>query len=147
MIDKSLRCALYFVSFIDDHSKKIWATCLKSKDQMLDVFKNFHARVEGEIGRKLKCIRVDNDGEYRGPFEKYCREHGIKLEKTVLKTPHQNGVAERINITIVERIRCMLSHTKLPKSFCDETMKTTVAMINLCLSVPLEFDVPDRVWK
>ena len=147
MIDKSLGGALYFVSFIDDHSRKIWATCLKSKDQVLDVFKDFHARVERETGRKLKCIRADNGGEYRGPFEKYCREHGIKLEKTVPKTPQQNGVAERMNRTIVERIRCMLSHAKLPKSFWGEAMKTAVAMINLSPSVPLDFDVPDRVWK
>ncbi|KAB5561355.1 hypothetical protein DKX38_006312 [Salix brachista] len=93
----SLGGALYFVSFIDHHSRKIWATCLKSKDQVLDVFKDFHARVERETGRKLKCVRADNGGEYRGPFEKYCREH--------------------------------------------------VAMINLSPSVPLEFDVPNIVWK
>ena len=54
---------------------------------MLDVFKDFHARVEKETGRKLKCIRVDNGGEYKGSFEKYCKEHGIKLEKTYPKTP------------------------------------------------------------
>ena len=108
---------MYFVSFINDHSRKIWATCLKSKDQVLDVFKDFHARVEREICRKLKCIQADNGGEYKGPFEKYYREHGIKLEKTVPKTLQQNGVAERMNKTIVERIRCMLSHAKLPKSF------------------------------
>jgi hypothetical protein len=54
---------------------------------VLDVFKDFHVGVVRETTRKLKCIRADNDGEYRGPFEKYCREHGIKLEKTVPKTP------------------------------------------------------------
>jgi len=84
---------------------------------VLDVFKDFYVRVERETGRKLKCIRADNDGKYRGPFEKYCREHGIKLEKTDPKTPQQNGIAERMNITIVERIRWVLSHAKLPKFF------------------------------
>ena len=59
---------------------------MKSKDHVLDVFKDFHARVERETGRKLKCIRADNGGEYKGPFENYCREHGIKLEKTIPKT-------------------------------------------------------------
>lgn len=33
--------ALYFVTFIDDHSRKLWVYSLKSKDQVLDVFKNF----------------------------------------------------------------------------------------------------------
>ena len=38
--------ALYFVTFIDDHSRKMWAYALKSKDQALDVFKGFHVKVE-----------------------------------------------------------------------------------------------------
>jgi len=95
----------------------VWAFALKSKDQVLDAFKEFHVSVERETGRKLKCIRSDNGGEYRGPYENYCRFHGIKLEKTVPKTPQQNGVVERMNKTIEERIRCMLSHAKLSKSF------------------------------
>lgn len=36
----------YFVTFIDDHSRKVWVYTLKSKDQVLDVFKQFHALVE-----------------------------------------------------------------------------------------------------
>lgn len=99
-----------------------------------------------ERGKKLKCIRADNGGEYRGPFEKYCKDYGIKLQKTVPKTPQENGVAERMNRTIVERIRCMLSHAKLPKLFWGEAMRTAVDLINLSPSAPLDGDVPERVW-
>ncbi|CAJ2658330.1 unnamed protein product [Trifolium pratense] len=146
MDSKSLGGALYFVTFIDDHSRKVWAFVLKSKDQVLGAFKQFHASVERETGRKLKCIRADNGGEYRGPFEEYCKEHGIKLEKTVPKTPQHNGVAERMNRTINERVRCMLSHAKLSKAFWGEAMKTAVDLINLSPSIPLDGDVPNRVW-
>ena len=62
----------YFVTFIDDCSQKLWASVLKTKDQVLSVFKEFQARVERETGRKQKAIQVDNGGEYRGPFEEYC---------------------------------------------------------------------------
>ncbi len=62
---------MYFVTFIDDHSRKVWVRLLKSKDQVLEAFKEFHAQVERETGRKLKCVRSDNGGEYRGPFEAY----------------------------------------------------------------------------
>ena len=44
---------------------------------MLDVFKQFHALVERQSGEKLKCIWTDNGGEYSGPFDEYCRQHGI----------------------------------------------------------------------
>ena len=63
----------YFVTFIDDHSRRLWAIPLKTKDQVLSVFKELHARVERESGRKLKPVRADNEGEYRGQFEEYYR--------------------------------------------------------------------------
>ena len=84
---KSFSGALYFVTFIDDHSRKLWVRALKSKDQVLDAFKEFQAAVERETGKKLKCIRTDNGGEYRGPFDAHCKEQGIKHQMTPPKTP------------------------------------------------------------
>ena len=63
---KSHAGSQYFVTFIDDHSRKLWVSPLKTKDQVLFIFKEFHARAEREAGRKLKAVRVDNGGEYRG---------------------------------------------------------------------------------
>ena len=79
MTEKLLGGALYFVTFIDDHSRKVWVSLLKTKDQVLEAFKEFHAKVERETGQKLKSIRADNGVEYCGPFESYCKLHGIKL--------------------------------------------------------------------
>lgn len=146
MRTKTFGGAVYFATFIDDHSRKVWAYPLKSKDQVLNVFREFHVMVERETGRSLKCIRSDNGGEYIGPFDEYCRAHGIRHERTVPKTPEQNGVAERMNRTIVEKVRCMLSHSKLPKPFWGEAMNTAVRLINLSPSVPLNGDVPEKVW-
>ena len=54
------------------------------------------------------CVLIhaftDNGGEYCGPFEAYCKTYGIKLEKTSPKTQQLNGVAERMNLTIEERV-------------------------------------------
>ena len=119
---------------------------MKSKDQVLDAFKDFHVKVERQIGKQLKSARANNGGEYKGPFEQYCGSHGIRLEKMVPKTPQQNSVAERMNRTIYDRIRCMLSHAKLPKSFWGEAMRITVDLINLSPSYPLEGDILERVW-
>jgi len=68
---KSLGGAYYFVTFIDDHSRRVWVYLLKTKDQLLSAFKEFHALVECETRKKLKCLKVDNGGEYRGPFDAY----------------------------------------------------------------------------
>uniref|UniRef100_A0A2N9EW40 Integrase catalytic domain-containing protein n=1 Tax=Fagus sylvatica TaxID=28930 RepID=A0A2N9EW40_FAGSY len=137
----------YFVTFIDDASRKVWVYVLKTKDQVFQLFKKFHAMVEREKGKSLKCLRTDNGGEYTSnEFENYCSEYGIRHEKTVPGTPQHNGVAERINRTIVEKVRCMLRMAKLPKSFWAEAVQTACYLINRSPSVPLDFDIPERVW-
>ncbi|RDX68493.1 hypothetical protein CR513_52510, partial [Mucuna pruriens] len=55
---KSFSGALYFVTFINDCSRKLWVYTLKSKDQ-----------VERQSGKKVKCFHSDNGGEYCGPFD------------------------------------------------------------------------------
>ena len=145
MRTKTLGGALYFVTFIDDASRRVWVYALKSKDEVFGVFKLFHAMVERETGRSLKCIRTDNGGEYIGDFHEYCKSLGKRHEQSVPKTPQHNGVAERMNRTIVERIRCMLSHAKLPKMFWGEAMHTAVYLINRSPSAPLNGEVPENV--
>ena len=68
---KSFSVTLYFVTFIDDYSRKLWVYALKTEDQVLEMFKEFHILVERQSGKKLKCIRIDNGGEYHGPFDVY----------------------------------------------------------------------------
>ena len=62
----------YFVTFIEDCSRKLWASALKMKDQVLSVFKEFQERAKRETSCKLKAIQTDNGGEYHRPFEEYC---------------------------------------------------------------------------
>ena len=78
--------------------------------------KSFMRKLKRETSKKLKSIRANNGG-VQGPFETYCKVHGIRLKKTPFKTPQHNGVTKRMNRTIKERVWCMLSHPKLPKSF------------------------------
>lgn len=106
---KTIGGCSYFVTFVDDYSRKVWVYTLKTKDQVLEVFKQFQASVERQTGKKLKCIRSDNGGEYIGPFDEYCKQQGIRHQKTPPKTPQLNGLAERLNRTLVERVRCLLS--------------------------------------
>ena len=60
----SLNGYLYYVLFIDDHSRKTWIYFLKHKDGVLAKFQEFKARVENLTGRKIKVLRSDNGGEY-----------------------------------------------------------------------------------
>ncbi|WVZ03536.1 hypothetical protein V8G54_024342 [Vigna mungo] len=52
----------YFVTFIDDHSRKVWTYFLKNKSEVFEAFKIWKAMVENETGLKIKKLRSDNGG-------------------------------------------------------------------------------------
>lgn len=82
--------------------------------------------VERAAGKPLKCLHTDNMGEYTThEFKNYCSKHGIKHEKKVPGTPQYNGMAEKINKTIMEKVRCML---KIGKLFLMPNKKMQILM-------------------
>jgi hypothetical protein len=48
MIVASLNGYLYYVLFIDDHSRKTWIYFLKNKDGVLAKFQEFKAQIENQ---------------------------------------------------------------------------------------------------
>ena len=83
---------------------------------MFDAFKKWLTQVENETGRKLNCLKSDNEGKYcDGKFEEFCASRKIRKVKTVPKNSHQIGVAERMNRTILEHSRSTRIHAGLPK--------------------------------
>uniref|UniRef100_A0A2N9EPJ3 CCHC-type domain-containing protein n=1 Tax=Fagus sylvatica TaxID=28930 RepID=A0A2N9EPJ3_FAGSY len=139
--------AQYFMSFIDDYSRKAWVYFLKNKSEAFAKFKIWKAEVENQTGRKIKCLRTDNGTEYRdGDFLKFCEEHGIKRHFTVRKTPQQNGVAERLNRTITETARCLRLNAELPKIFWAEAVDMACYIINRSPRVALDEKVAEEVW-
>ncbi|KAL9448289.1 hypothetical protein AB3S75_015711 [Citrus x aurantiifolia] len=74
--------------------------------------------VETQTGRKVKRLRSDNGGEYKNDqFLQRCQNEGIVRHFTVRDTPQQNGAAERMNQTILEKVWCLLSNVGLSKEF------------------------------
>ncbi|KAG9446485.1 hypothetical protein H6P81_012613 [Aristolochia fimbriata] len=144
---KSFGGNLYFVIFIDDYSRKTWIYTLKKKSNVFNMFKYWLARVENETGSRLKCLLSDNGGEFcNKEFDSYCAKRGIRRIKTVPRTPQQNGVAERMNRTILERARSMRIHAGLPLHLWGATVDTAVYLINRSPSSALDGRIPEDVW-
>ena len=71
-----------------------------------------------QTGKKIKRLQTDNGLEfYSSEFNKFCMNEGISRHHTVNDTPQQNDVAERMNHTLLERARCMLSNAGLTRRF------------------------------
>lgn len=123
----------YFVFFLDDYSKFVRSYAIKQKSNVLECFKKFKNEVESLDGVVISELRSDNGGEYgaeyqSSEFSTFCNQHGITQTVGPPYTPELNGVAERWNRTIKEKIRCSLLDASLPNSFwpyalsyCTET--------------------------
>ncbi len=89
MKTESIRGCKYYVSFIDDHTRKVWVYFMKHKDEMFQHFLNFKTMVEKEKGVSIKCLRSDGGGEYfSNEFSEYVKEHGIKRKYSYSYSPH-----------------------------------------------------------
>eukprot|EP00253_Pinus_taeda_P012974 PITA_12974 len=108
--------ALYFLTFIDDYSRKVWIYMLKKKADVLNVFKQF-------------------------------KDEGIVRHKTVVYTPQRNGVAERMNQTLMERSRSMISNANLQKELWPEAVSTACYLVNRSPLVAIDCKIPEERSK
>ncbi|KAE8692022.1 hypothetical protein F3Y22_tig00110863pilonHSYRG00024 [Hibiscus syriacus] len=143
----SLGGSRYYVTFIDDFSRKVWVYFLKQKSEVFEKFKLWKGEVENQTGRKIKCLRSDNGTEYTdSQFLHFCKEHGIKRHFTVRKTLQQNGVVERMNRSLNERSRCLRLNAGLPKHFWAEAVNMACYLINRSPRASLVEKVAEEVW-
>ena len=97
------------LTIIDDFSRKVWAFFLKQKSDVLSTFKEWKTMTEKQTGKQVKRLRTDNSLEFCSrEFNNLGKIEGIMRHLIVLGTPQQNGVIERMNRTIMAKIRCML---------------------------------------
>ena len=104
--------------------------------------------MENQTGKKIKRLRTDNGLEFcNTEFDKFCAKYGIARHKTVRYTPQQNGLAERMNRTLLERVRCMLTNAGLSKAFWGEAVVTAAYLINRSPSSAIGFMTPEQKWS
>ena len=78
----------YYVTFIDDSTRKVWVYFLKNKSEMFATFKKWKAEVENQTYLSVKSLRTDNGGEYDSQeFKEFCAGKGIRMIITVPGRP------------------------------------------------------------
>ncbi len=143
----SLGGTQYFLTFIDDFTHYTWIYVLKHKDEVFKCFQEWKYLVENASGRTVKVLRTDNGGEYTSAkFGDFLKCEGIRHERTIPRTPEQNGVAERMNRTLVETMRSMLSDAKLPQTFWGEALSTAVYLRNRSPTKAVRGMTPFEAW-
>ncbi|GJW75917.1 putative ribonuclease H-like domain-containing protein [Tanacetum coccineum] len=128
---RSINHASYCLVITDDYSRFCWVFFLAKKDETSGILKTFIRQIENQLTQKVKIIRSDNGTEFKNRVMlEFCGEKGIKQEFSNARTPQQNGVAERMNRTLIEAARTMLADSHLPTTFWAEAVNTACYTFN-----------------
>lgn len=147
MKSESMAGSLYFATFIDDFSRKVFVYFLRHKSQYLDKFKEFKISVENETGKRIKILRSDNAKELVSEqFSKFLKDNGIKRQLTVEYTPQQNGIAERMNRTLIEMGRCYMLESDIPCFLWAEIINASAYIRNRCPTNLNNMKTPEELW-
>jgi transposase InsO family protein len=125
----------YFITFTDDFTRFIWVTLIKHKNEAFEIFKDLYNIIKTQHSKKIKKLVSDGGGEYISyEFDQYLKRKGIEKEKTPRNTPQLNGVAERLNRTLMNMVRTMLKDKNLSNRLWGEALIYATKITN-------------RMWK
>jgi len=121
---------VYMVTFTCELTRWSMVYFCKQKLQAKDRFREYLEWVKRR-GYVVKRLQSDGGGEYAAnenarvlsDFQKICVEQRIDHFLTAPHTPAQNGVAERLNRTLVEPAACIMHEAGLAREFWSLAVK------------------------
>ena len=134
----------YFVTFTDDATRYTICFLLRTKDEALEAYKSFEAwALTQEHCKGIKALRSDRGGEYlSNAFNAHLATAGTARKLTPHDTPQLNGVAERLNRTLLERIRAFTHESGLPKTLWGEALRHATWLKNRTATRALDGKTP-----
>ncbi|CAI7805430.1 unnamed protein product [Closterium sp. NIES-53] len=105
----------YFLLLVDDHSRFATVYPLRAKSDAPSLIFRWAEQARLRFGRPIARLHSDGGGKFFNhslslSLSSYCSSHGIRQTSTLPHSPKQNGVAERRIRTLMEIIRCLLTH-------------------------------------
>lgn len=116
----------YFITFTDEKSRYRWALPLihKDEDSVLDHVENLIANIYCQHGVRVKAVQMDQGSEYtNSSIKTYFAKKGIDTYYTTVADSASHGVAERLNLTLLNDCRTLLAGSGMPRHLWFEAVK------------------------
>jgi transposase InsO family protein len=111
---KSKRGYRHILTITDDYSRCSLVQFLSQKNQTAKVIKEHIQLLETQFEERVKRVRTDRGTEFlNAELFEYFKSKGIVHETTNPYSPEQNGVAERLNRTLIEKAKANLKDAGL----------------------------------
>lgn len=138
----------YFISFIDNWSRYIEAELITNKSSAYNAISSYKSRAENAFSNaqkrpRMKVFKSDNAKELTSTkVKELFTKEGVLQETSTPYAPEQNGLIERPNRTLLNKVRAMLLEANLPKWLWGEALKTAVYLYNITPHSSLEYKSP-----
>ena len=121
----------YAIVFLDDATSHAWTMNLRSKDAAITATKQFLAMVRNKYKTTVGKGMSDAGGEYKSnAFIKMLKDEGIKILQSIPHTHQQNGRAERIIRTLMEKGESMRLKACFPQSWWEFSLEHAAHVYN-----------------
>nr|GEV99722.1 retrovirus-related Pol polyprotein from transposon TNT 1-94 [Tanacetum cinerariifolium] len=115
----------YVLLIVDDYSCYTWVHFLRSKDEAPEVIKTFLTWITVLFQSPVIIIRIDNGIKFKNQvLKEYFDSVGISHQVSSVRTPQQNRVVERRNLTLVEAAKTMLIFSRASLFLWAEAIAT-----------------------
>ncbi len=139
--------ARYLATFTDDYSKWCEVKLLQHKSGLAAALEHVVLLLENQSGKTLKAIRSDRGGEFvNWKVDAFLSSKGIAHQKTVPYSPQQNGVAERMNRTLMDKARAMLFESDLQLNLWGEAAMTACYLRNRSPAAGISMTPFEAFW-
>ncbi|GJT60780.1 retrovirus-related pol polyprotein from transposon TNT 1-94 [Tanacetum coccineum] len=93
----------YILVIVDDYSRYTWTLFLRSKDETLEVLKDFLTMIQRNLQALVIFVGIDRGTEFLNKtLNVFFKEEGIEHQTSTPRTPKHNSVVERRNCTLVK---------------------------------------------
>ena len=138
----------YAFVIVDDYSRLTWVYFLAKKIEVASVLAKFCKQVQNEKQCSIINIRSDGGREFKNDdVISYCDKHDYTHNFSTPRSPQQNGVVERKNMTLQDMARTMLNENRLPTYFWAEAVSTAYHMVNQVSICRRLNKTPYEIWN
>jgi transposase InsO family protein len=138
----------YCLLFSDEMSRKAFIKTLKFRSEVAAATLELIQKEQRRTRASLVYLRNNGAKDYKTKvLQDFLRQEGISHEVTERYCPQSNGLAERLNLTIKDKVRCMLIDANLTRKLWPYAAHYAVLIYNILLHSALDNHESRRLWR
>jgi len=135
------------ITFLDDYSSYCRVAFLRKKSNATEAIKAVFQLWSNITSHSVKHLHTDNGGEYMtSELQSFLREQRIVHETSIPHIHQQNGQAERLNQTLLEKAQSIRLEACLPNSWWEFAFATATHVYNYTPIKRLKWKTPQEIF-